>query len=44
VPLAVRQLLRDGPRLASMAARAKHAGRPQAAHDIAAFVGQAGRS
>jgi processive 1,2-diacylglycerol beta-glucosyltransferase len=44
VPLAVRQLLVDGPRLASMAARAKHAGRPQAAHDIAAFVAQSGRS
>jgi len=44
VPLAVRQLLRDGPRLASMAARAKHAGRPQAAHDIAAVVALAGRS
>jgi len=44
VPLAVRQLLGDGQRLASMAARAKHAGRPQAAHDIAAFVAQSGRS
>ncbi len=44
VPLAVRQLLGDRPRLASMAARAKHAGRPRAAHDIAAFVALAGRS
>jgi processive 1,2-diacylglycerol beta-glucosyltransferase len=44
VPLAVRQLLGDRSRLAGMAARAKYAGRPQAAHDIAAFVALAGQS